>query len=164
MLGQNYSSCYIWKTLMTYEFKHPNYYKNLRKLARLRNRDQAISDNDPTGSSERAPGTGLKLQAPSTKLQAPSYKHQAPSDSSQELQASSPKQQASSSKPWVTSALIRDPWNIWKRFKALGPRASAMIKVLLGCVTWNAIWCGLNFNFLPLVTFNSTVKKWPLLL
>jgi hypothetical protein len=52
------------------EFKHPNYYKNLRKLARLRNRDQAISDNDPTGSSERAPGTGLKPQAPSDKHQA----------------------------------------------------------------------------------------------
>ena len=27
------------------EIKHPNYYKNLRKLARLRNRDQAISES-----------------------------------------------------------------------------------------------------------------------
>ena len=49
-------------------FKHPKYYKDLRKLARLRNRDQAISDNDSTESRERAPGTGLKRQASSTKL------------------------------------------------------------------------------------------------
>ena len=51
-------------------FRHPNYYKNLRKLYRSRNRDQAISDNDSTESRERAPGTGLKLQAPSSKHQA----------------------------------------------------------------------------------------------
>ncbi len=84
---------------MTYEFKHPNYYKNLRKLARLRNSDQAISLQSATAASERAPGRGLKLQASSDKPQASSSKHQAPSDSNQELQASSPKQQASSSKP-----------------------------------------------------------------
>jgi hypothetical protein len=53
-------------------FKHPNYYKNLRKLYRSRNRDQAISEQDPTGSKERAPGTGLKQQATSAKPQAPS--------------------------------------------------------------------------------------------
>ena len=40
---------------------HPKYYKNLRKLARLRNRDQAISLQPATAASERAPGTGLKL-------------------------------------------------------------------------------------------------------
>ena len=39
-------------------FKHPNYYKNLRKLARLRNRDQAISLRAHDGECERAPGTG----------------------------------------------------------------------------------------------------------
>ena len=44
------------------EFKHPKYYKNLRKLYRSRNRDQAISEQDPTGSKERAPGTGHKLR------------------------------------------------------------------------------------------------------
>jgi len=43
------------------EFKHPNYYKNLRKLYRSRNRDQAISNDMgiPT-VKPRAPGTGLK--------------------------------------------------------------------------------------------------------
>ena len=41
-------------------WKHPNYYKNLRKLARLRNRDQAISDQAATADGERAPGTGHK--------------------------------------------------------------------------------------------------------
>ena len=89
-----------------FEFKHPNYYKNLRKLARLRNRDQAISLQASTEAHGRTPGTGpkpqassSKQQAPSNKRQAASFKPQAPSDSSQELQASSPKQQASSSKP-----------------------------------------------------------------
>ena len=59
------------------EFKHPNYYKNLRKLYRLRDRNQAISDNDSTESKERAPGTGLKV--PSSKHQAASDKDQASS-------------------------------------------------------------------------------------
>ncbi len=45
-------------------FRHPQYYKNLRKLARLRNRDQAISLQPATAASERAPGTGLKLPGP----------------------------------------------------------------------------------------------------
>ena len=66
-------------------FRHPSYYKNLRKLARNRERviicsaapntDQAIS---PTG---RATGPGPKPQAASAKLkdpQATSDKHQAP--------------------------------------------------------------------------------------
>ena len=35
------------------------------------------------------------------------------------------------------------------------------MKVLFGCFTWKAIWCGENLILLPLVTFNSTVKKWP---
>jgi hypothetical protein len=74
------------------EFKHPNYYKNLRKLARLRNRDQAISSDTATAASERAPGTGQsdsqvvnqvelssQSQASSGKQQATSAKHQAPS-------------------------------------------------------------------------------------
>ena len=56
---------------------HPNYYKNLRKLYRSRNRDQAISLQPATAASERAPGTGLKLQAPSSEDQASSVKPQA---------------------------------------------------------------------------------------
>jgi hypothetical protein len=39
-------------------WKHPKYYKNLRKLYRSRNRDQAISDQAATADGERAPGTG----------------------------------------------------------------------------------------------------------
>ena len=47
-------------------FRHPNYYKELRKL---RNKlDQAISETKPTGDGERATGPGLKRQASSTKL------------------------------------------------------------------------------------------------
>jgi len=84
------------------EFKHPNYYKELRKRnkeearAQLKvpssNLDQVISDEASTEATSVHPGPGLKPQASSDK-------HQAPSDSSQELQASSPKQQASSDKP-----------------------------------------------------------------
>ena len=78
-------------------FRHPNYYKNLRKLARNRDShvrpisgsadsatDQAISKQQATASSTRSPGPGLKPQATSSqassgKLQAPSNKRQAPS-------------------------------------------------------------------------------------
>jgi len=73
---------------------HPNYYKNLRKLARLRNRDQAISSCTATAANERAPGTGLKHQASSSKHQASSVRHQALKLSNQP-QASSAKRQAS---------------------------------------------------------------------
>ena len=82
-------------------FKHPNYYKNLRKLARLRNRDQAISLRAHDGECERAPGTGLKVssskhQAASDKDQASSVKQQASSKPEPvQVQASSAKRQAS---------------------------------------------------------------------
>jgi len=73
-------------------FRHPKYYKELRKL---RNRvvqssrtdspqsDQAISEPSSTEQVERAPGPGLKRQATSRKPQAPSDKHQAPSSKPQ---------------------------------------------------------------------------------
>ena len=87
-------------------FRHPSYYKNLRKLARnselhvrpisgseasegerviicsaAPNTDQAISPTRATAPSRRAPGPGPKQQASSAKLtdpQATSDKHQAP--------------------------------------------------------------------------------------
>ena len=75
-------------------FRHPKYYKELRKarnelakrnavkedlaclgssLAR-NNSDQVISRGDATAAGRRAPGPGLKPQASSTKLQASSTK------------------------------------------------------------------------------------------
>ena len=70
-----------------YVFRHPKYYKELRKLRNkeaqrvpgclptneLHNSDQAISSQKTVdvGDSVR-PGPGLKQQAPSTKPQAPS--------------------------------------------------------------------------------------------
>ena len=39
-------------------WRHPNYYKNLRKLYRSRNRDQAISLQAETSDARRTPGTG----------------------------------------------------------------------------------------------------------
>jgi len=61
-----------------HEFKHPKYYKELRKRNKS---DQAISTSDSTECSDkRAPGPGLtETQASSGKRQAPSRKHQAPS-------------------------------------------------------------------------------------
>ena len=65
-------------------FRHPNYYKELRKL---RNKlDQAISDATATAKDSVRPGPGPKRQASSNKLkepQATSDKHQAPSNKPQ---------------------------------------------------------------------------------
>ena len=55
-------------------FKHPKYYKELRKRNKS---DQAISLKTHDGECERAPDPGLKLQASSYKQQASSSKHQA---------------------------------------------------------------------------------------
>ena len=91
---------------MSFTFKHPKYYKELR----ARNKsDQAISDECATAPRERSPGpglkqrdsqvvnqvklssqsqaSGLKLQATSTKPQASSVKHQAQKKTSHKPQA-----------------------------------------------------------------------------
>jgi len=52
-----------------FEFKHPKFYKELRKRNKL---DQAISLRAHDGECERASGPGLKPQASSSKPQAPS--------------------------------------------------------------------------------------------
>ena len=49
-----------------FEFKHPKYYKNLRKLYRSRNRDQAISLQAETSDARRTPGTGQQADKPSS--------------------------------------------------------------------------------------------------
>ena len=84
---------------MSFTFKHPKYYTELRKrnrdlseLQRVKpersvpQSDQAISLRSHDGERERAPGQGLKQQASSIKRQAPeasSGKHQAPSSKHQ---------------------------------------------------------------------------------
>ena len=84
------------------EFRHPKYYKELRKRNKS---DRVISTSDSTECSDkRAPGPGLKPQAASNKPQAPS-------ESSNKLQASSPKQKGSSFKPQASSAKIPEPGN-----------------------------------------------------
>ena len=84
-------------------FRHPNYYKELRKL---RNKlDQAISPTRATAPSRRATGPGLKLQAREDSTanstrgrvaepQASSVKPQALEDTSDKHQAPSNKRQA----------------------------------------------------------------------
>ena len=73
------------------EFKHPKYYKELRKRNKL---DQAISKEPATAGNQRSPGPGLKQQAPSPKRQATSFKRQALQDTSDKHQAPSNKRQA----------------------------------------------------------------------
>ncbi len=82
-----------------FEFKHPKYYKELRKRNKS---DQAISGAEATAEVERTPDSGLKPQASSSKPQAKpepssgsqgaSHKPQAPSS---KVQAPSHKRQAS---------------------------------------------------------------------
>ena len=70
-------------------FRHPNYYKELRKLrnkeARVNDHSASISDQAISDSPESRvrdsvrPDPGLKRQAASRKPQAPSDKPQAPS-------------------------------------------------------------------------------------
>ena len=74
-----------------HEFKHPKYYKELRKRNKS---DQVISKQQATASSTRAPGPGNKLDVPapagpSVKPQASRSKHQAT-----ESQAASDQHQA----------------------------------------------------------------------
>ena len=87
-----------------HEFKHPKYYKELRKRNKS---DQAISKNEDDGQSERASDPGHKPQAASSKLQATrtqletncsSDKNPNPQASSDKLQAPSRKHQAPSRK------------------------------------------------------------------
>ena len=54
---------------MSFTFKHPKYYTELRKRNKS---DQAISYDDSTESQGVRPGPGLKPQATSAKPQAPS--------------------------------------------------------------------------------------------
>ena len=78
---------------MSFTFKHPKYYKELR----TRNKsDQAISDSvDPaSGVDSVRPGSGLKQQASSAKQQASSESKPEPV---QVQEASSAKRQASQS-------------------------------------------------------------------
>ena len=88
---------------MSFTFKHPKYYTELRKL---RNKsDQAISYG--TASTDDAgvrPGPGLKLRHGGLTPEASGAKPQAPSFERYKRQASSPKLQASSSKPQATSS------------------------------------------------------------
>ena len=64
-------------------FRHPNYYKELRKRNKT---DQAISKESSTEENQRAPGPGQTKKATSSKSQATSNKHKS--------QATSIKQQA----------------------------------------------------------------------
>ena len=112
------------------EFKHPKYYKELRKRNKLaesrqpvvggQQTDQVISKSSRDGESERAPGPGHKQQAASdsqvvnqvklsSQSQASSSKRQASSTKLLEPQAASLKPQAASIKLQAASYKLHDP-------------------------------------------------------
>ena len=106
-------------------FRHPKYYKELRKL---RNKsDQAISSESGTPPNERATGPGLKPQATSYKLPGPRpisnankgliHRRQASSAKLLKQQAASIKPQATSVKLEATSNKLLDPGPL-KKFHA----------------------------------------------
>ena len=76
------------------EFKHPKYYKELRKRNKS---DQAISDEASTEATSVRPGPGLKVSSAkhqasrSNKRQASSFKAFEPTCSIAKRQASQPK-------------------------------------------------------------------------
>ena len=95
-------------------FRHPKYYKELRKL---RNKsDQAISNAEATAASERATGPGHKQRDSqvvnqvklSSQSQASSIKPQASSSKRVKHQAASVKPQATSVKLQATSVKLQD--------------------------------------------------------
>ena len=81
-------------------FRHPKYYKELRKRNKL---DQAISKEPATAGNQRSPGPGLEVEIiyqdlSNLKPQAKSSKPQASSAKLTKSQASSGKHQAPSTK------------------------------------------------------------------
>jgi hypothetical protein len=81
---------------MTFTFKHPKYYTELRKRNKS---DQAISLSPHDGVVERAPDPGLSpASSGKHKPQAPSFKRQAQIKNYNRRQAPSSKRQASSHK------------------------------------------------------------------
>ena len=134
-------------------FRHPNYYKELRKLrnkeARVNDYSASITDraisqaNSTRGLSDVRSGPGLKLQAQcdsqeafQSQSRASSFRRQAfePTCSSIRRQASSPRQQASSVQPQAASSDILEPRYKKTEEVFLGkePRAFTMINVFFG--------------------------------
>ena len=94
----------VMANIKMHEFKHPKYYKELRKRNKS---DQAISLRAHDGECERAPDSGHKPQAPSSKHQAPS-KPEPSSGSSFKRQATSVPIRVASVKLQATSSKLRD--------------------------------------------------------
>ena len=87
-------------------FRHPKYYKELRKRNKL---DQAISKEPATAGNQRSPGPGLelssfKLELTSTKLEGSSFKL-----SNQPVQSPSGKHPSQSNKRQVSSRKLQAP-------------------------------------------------------
>ena len=115
------------------EFKHPKYYKELRKL---RNKlDQAISHaNSTRGPSDVRPDPGLKLPGPSPISNANKgliHKRQASSPKLLKHQATSIKPQAASVKLKPASVKLHDP-KTTKKFHGTRTKGLCYDK----CIVW----------------------------
>jgi len=64
---------------VSFVFKHPNYYKQLKEKyeQEASSNKQQAGDNNPDPARRVGPGSGTKRQAPSSKHQAPSSKPEA---------------------------------------------------------------------------------------
>ena len=102
-------------------FRHPKYYKELRKrnrelrastaLPSVPQSDQAISKAPATAGNQRSPGPGLKLRHGGLTPEASGFKPQASSFRTNlfKHQATSVKPQAASVKRQATSVKLFDP-------------------------------------------------------
>ena len=89
---------------MTFVFKHPNYYKQLKEKyeQEAASNKQQAGDNDPDLTRRVGPESG-------TKIQATSRKHQASSFDKNSKQLDQPCFRGSSFKPQATSSRIQEP-------------------------------------------------------
>ena len=105
------------------------------------------------------------LRAERKKLQARTNEQRASNDQQASKVSSTvdhdPRATDEQAKPSLKRSWTRDPGT---SFKHPEPRCSTKIKLLRGCFTWKAIWCGEILTLFPFVTFNSRVKKYPELL
>ena len=87
VLGPGNKACYIWQTLM--EFKHPKYYKEMRKLARAQALKQAIQETVPQCDIEEAnkstssQASGRKPSSPEPRGQASNPRNSVPRSGNQ---------------------------------------------------------------------------------
>ena len=132
-------------------WKHPKYYKELERIRKQLEREQA---------DKRASEQARRVGGPTSREQG---SEQASDQASEE---------DSSNKRWMWSQsfIAREGVSRWSasrpgielllnNFIHLREGICTSIKLRFVRVKWNNFWCGLKLTLLPLATFNSTIKK-----